>query len=87
MTKCIYCSLFLHFFWIGCQLPPEKSSSSHFDSNCITPVSSELLCDVYIQYVGKINIKNIDAKYTVYPEVLWYIIFTVSMVSRATMKF
>jgi len=24
---------------IGCQLPPEKSSSFHFDSNCITPVS------------------------------------------------
>ena len=24
---------------IGCHLPPEKPSTSHFDSNCITPVS------------------------------------------------
>ena len=25
--------------FIGCHLPPEKPSTSHFDSNCITPVS------------------------------------------------
>jgi hypothetical protein len=23
----------------GCHLPPEKPKESHFDSNCITPVS------------------------------------------------
>lgn len=27
----------------GCILPPEKEKGSHFDSNCITPVSKSLL--------------------------------------------
>ena len=33
---------------VGCQLPPEKPSTSHFDSNCITPVSyicnNDIMC-------------------------------------------
>lgn len=35
----------------GCTVPPDKPKGSHFDSNCITPVSYLLFKNIELLYI------------------------------------